>query len=183
MTWGWSGAPDPDLDSATLRFRAEAYSDSLLQRVLIRRDSLRVRRLALGDFAGSIPDPTTAWFRVEARDARGYSTGFGPARRYVIGDLTPTAPAAPRGSWSASFLRLLDGRHLLLSVPARAAGSRITATLLDIRGTRGVVLFDGTLPAGLHRLPVTNSASGWTGVGLLRVESSMGGGAFLVPAW
>jgi glucose/arabinose dehydrogenase len=127
FAFGWKTLRDPDLDSATVGFRMEAYQDSGLKTLVDAQDSLpgvlplsSRNKLAAG---GAV------YVRVSARDARGVGTGFGQPSRFVFAP--PVALSDP--GVRARKLRA----YRLATRPGQAdLGDAGRSILLDAKGRR-----------------------------------------------
>ncbi|MBW8888955.1 MAG: PQQ-dependent sugar dehydrogenase [Fibrobacteres bacterium] len=100
--WGWEGQRDPDLDTASLRFRVAAYRDSALTQSALARDSLSSDRLNDGDRA-ALAKGIDLFVRVAAFDLKGHTSGFGPVRKYVFAVPVAVVPDRERARKVRAF--------------------------------------------------------------------------------
>ncbi|MBD3346372.1 MAG: S8 family serine peptidase [Chitinivibrionales bacterium] len=116
LKWGWDNDEiDPDLDTSTMTFQIQMFTDQELTVKVVDQDSISgysILSTAIEGFdtlgAGDI------WVRVKASDNRGYSTGFGPSTKLSVeSGITPIT-------------------HSL--VFAHNAPEKVTIHLYDLRG-------------------------------------------------
>jgi hypothetical protein len=127
FTFGWVKHRDPDLDSATTVFKIEAYRDSALKELFYAKDTLGAD-LRLNQRI-SLISGDTYYVRVMARDGKGYSTGYGPARPYFFTVPTVVRPALTPRQAKLRAYRIASRPGTVHTRPERE-------TSVDARGRR-----------------------------------------------
>ena len=110
-----------------------------------------------GEVSEEVQEYAFEELRVPAGRYRYQVTYDGPSARYLAASIEALVPAPERFAVLSNYPNPFTGRtQLVLDLPEQ---QRVTLEVYDVLGRRLRLVYDGTLPAGRHELPV--EATGW----------------------
>ena len=157
-TIAWGLSADPDLDSASVRYRVEFSTTSAFSSLLAYADSLTSRSYKVHDLvvAGTFPEMTVIFMRVVAYDTMGYSTGFSANQHscmFLYYTNIENAPVLPKTFvlYQNSPNPFNPSTGIRFGVPALENKKQwMRMQIFDIKGCIVRTLIDGEALPGYH---------------------------------